>query len=97
VGDHVVQGEADARYPWCSVGVELPGTGLGLIEPWPDHLVETPSLAGSTSRTPGGTNVEVVQYDQVQFTKPDRVLSGMGLDLGKTEQALAELREQGLA
>jgi hypothetical protein len=43
---------------------------------------------------PWGNNVEVVQYDQVQFTKPDRVLSGMGLDLGKTEQALGELREK---
>ena len=38
-----------------------------------------------------------MQYDQVQFTKPEQVLSGMGLDLGKTEQALAELREKGLA
>ena len=33
----------------------------------------------------------------MQFTKTDRVLSGMGLELGKTEQALAELREKGLA
>ena len=46
---------------------------------------------------PWGNTVEVVQYDEVQFTKPEGVLSGMGLDLGKTEQALAELREQGLA
>ena len=46
---------------------------------------------------PWGNTVEVVQYDQVQFTKSDRVLSGMGLDLGKTEEALAELNEKGLA
>jgi len=46
---------------------------------------------------PWGNTVEVVQYDQVQFTKSDRVLSGMGLDLGKTQQALAELEEKGLA
>jgi lactoylglutathione lyase len=46
---------------------------------------------------PWGNTVEVVQYDEVQFTKTDRVLSGMGLELGKTEQALAELREKGLA
>jgi hypothetical protein len=38
-----------------------------------------------------------VQYDEVQFTKPDRILEGMGLELGKSEQALAELREKGLA
>jgi hypothetical protein len=46
---------------------------------------------------PWGNTVEIVQYDEVQFTKSDRVLSGMGLELGKTEQALAELREKGLA
>jgi lactoylglutathione lyase len=46
---------------------------------------------------PWGNTVEVVQYDQVQFTKSDGVLSGMGLDLGKTQEALAELQEKGLA
>jgi catechol 2,3-dioxygenase-like lactoylglutathione lyase family enzyme len=46
---------------------------------------------------PWGNNVQIVQYDEVQFTKTDRVLRGMGLELGKTESALAELREKGLA
>jgi catechol 2,3-dioxygenase-like lactoylglutathione lyase family enzyme len=46
---------------------------------------------------PWGNRVEVVQYDQIQFTKTDRVLEGMGLELSKTEAALAELREKGLA
>jgi catechol 2,3-dioxygenase-like lactoylglutathione lyase family enzyme len=46
---------------------------------------------------PWGNSVEVVQYDQVQFTKSERVLSGMGLELGKTPEALAELRDKGLA
>jgi catechol 2,3-dioxygenase-like lactoylglutathione lyase family enzyme len=46
---------------------------------------------------PWGNGVEVVQYDEVQFTKSERVLQGMGLDLGKTERALAELRSKGLA
>ena len=46
---------------------------------------------------PWGNTVEVVQYDQVQFTKSDRILSGMGLDLGKTPEALAELQEKRLA
>ena len=46
---------------------------------------------------PWGNSVEVVQYDQVQFSKTDAVLRGMGLDkLGKTDAALAELREKGL-
>jgi lactoylglutathione lyase len=47
---------------------------------------------------PWGNNVEVVQYDEIQFSKAEAVLGGMGLaDLGKTEKALAELREKGLA
>jgi catechol 2,3-dioxygenase-like lactoylglutathione lyase family enzyme len=46
---------------------------------------------------PWGNTVEVVQYDQVQFTKSDRVLRGMGLELGKTPEALAELQEKSLA
>jgi predicted enzyme related to lactoylglutathione lyase len=51
---------------------------------------------GLNFRDPWGNNVQVVQYDEVQFTKADHVLRGMGLDLGKTERALAELREKGL-
>jgi lactoylglutathione lyase len=46
---------------------------------------------------PDGNRIEIVQYDQIQFGKRSEVLEGMGLRLGKTEQALAELREKGLA
>ena len=46
---------------------------------------------------PDGNRIEVVQYDQVQFTKSPEVMRGMGLELGKTDGALAELREKGLA
>jgi lactoylglutathione lyase len=47
---------------------------------------------------PWGNLVEVVQYDEIQFTKTERVLQGMGLDLGeKTASALAELQAKGLA
>jgi catechol 2,3-dioxygenase-like lactoylglutathione lyase family enzyme len=48
-------------------------------------------------RDPSGNRVQVVQYDQIQFTKTERVLEGMKLELGKTEQALDELRAKGLA
>ena len=48
-------------------------------------------------RDPSGNRVQIVQYDEIQFTKTDRVLAGMGLELGKSEQALGELREKGLA
>jgi lactoylglutathione lyase len=51
---------------------------------------------GLDFRDPWGNHVQVVQYDEVQFAKTERVLRGMGLELGKTERALAELREKGL-
>jgi catechol 2,3-dioxygenase-like lactoylglutathione lyase family enzyme len=45
---------------------------------------------------PDGNRVEIVQYDQIQFTKTDGILAAMGLEPGKTEAALGELREKGL-
>ena len=39
----------------------------------------------------------MVDYREIQFSKTGAVLRGMGLSLEKTEQALAELREKGLA
>jgi predicted enzyme related to lactoylglutathione lyase len=48
-------------------------------------------------RDPSGNLVQVVQYDEVQFTKTDRILAGMGIEPVKSERALAELREKGLA
>jgi lactoylglutathione lyase len=47
---------------------------------------------------PWGNFVQVVDYRDVQFTKAPEILRGMGLDgLGKSDQALAELREKGLS
>jgi predicted enzyme related to lactoylglutathione lyase len=49
-------------------------------------------------RDPSGNRVQVVQYDQIQFTKDHHVLRGMGLlGLEKGGEALAELRAKGLA
>ena len=53
---------------------------------------------GVDFRDPWGNNVQVVDYREIQFTKADHVLRGMGLDgLEKTDQALGELRRKGLA
>jgi lactoylglutathione lyase len=46
---------------------------------------------------PDGNRVEIVQYDEIQYTKSPEVLRGMGLELGKSERARAELREKGLS
>ena len=53
---------------------------------------------GLDFRDPWGNHVQVVEYSEVQFTKAEHALRGMGAgDLEKSERALAELREKGLA
>ncbi len=46
---------------------------------------------------PWGNRVQVVAYGDIQFSKTPEVMRGMGLDLPKSERALAELREAGLS
>jgi len=47
---------------------------------------------------PWGNRVEITTYANIQFTKADHVLRGMGLGhLVKTDEALAELRAKGMA
>jgi len=46
---------------------------------------------------PWGNRIQVVAYGDIQFTKTPEVMRGMGLELPKSERALAELRENGLA
>ena len=60
-------------------------------------LAVAPS-GGLRIRDPWGNVLEIVDYRDVQFSKAPEVLRGMGLDgLEKSEQAIAELREKGLA
>jgi predicted enzyme related to lactoylglutathione lyase len=46
---------------------------------------------------PWGNHFQVVEYSRIQFTKTPLILSGMGLALEKSDAALDELREKGLA
>jgi catechol 2,3-dioxygenase-like lactoylglutathione lyase family enzyme len=47
---------------------------------------------------PWGNRIEIVGYDNVQFTKAPNVLRGMGLShLAKNEDAIRELRDKGMA
>ena len=49
-------------------------------------------------RDPWGNHVQVVDYRDVQFTKTPAVLRAMNLEeIKKSERAVAELREKGLA
>ena len=54
-------------------------------------------FGGNSFRDPWGNHVQVVAYADVQFTKAPEVLRGMGIEPGKSESALRELREKGLA
>jgi lactoylglutathione lyase len=47
-------------------------------------------------RDPWGNQIEVVAYQDIQYTKAPWILDGMGLELEKTETALEELRAKGL-
>jgi catechol 2,3-dioxygenase-like lactoylglutathione lyase family enzyme len=47
---------------------------------------------------PWGNRIEIVGYDNIQFTKAPHVLRGMGLEgLAKNEQAVEELTAKGMA
>jgi lactoylglutathione lyase len=49
-------------------------------------------------RDPWGNRVEIVGYDNIQFSKAPGVLRGMGLThLSKNAQAIKELAEKGMA
>ena len=49
-------------------------------------------------RDPWGHRIEIVSYDNIQFTKAPNVLRGMGLtQLTKNESAKKELAEKGMA
>jgi catechol 2,3-dioxygenase-like lactoylglutathione lyase family enzyme len=55
-------------------------------------------IGGHDLLDPWGNNWQVVDYRDVQFTKTDRVLEGMGISgVEKSERALGELREKGLS
>lgn len=49
-------------------------------------------------RDPWGNRIEIIGYDNIQFTKADHVLRGMGLGhLRKNDQAVTELTDRGMA
>jgi hypothetical protein len=55
-------------------------------------------VGGHDVLDPWGNHWQVVDYRDVQFTKADRVLDGMGVSgLEKSERALGELRAKGLS
>jgi lactoylglutathione lyase len=59
------------------------------IEPLPGRFLDF--------RDPWGNRIEIVGYDNIQFTKAPNVLRAMGLaHLSKNEKALKELTDKGI-
>jgi lactoylglutathione lyase len=52
---------------------------------------------GLDFRDPWGNRIQIVGYEDIQFTKAPEILRGMSLELPKSDHALAELRAKGLA
>jgi catechol 2,3-dioxygenase-like lactoylglutathione lyase family enzyme len=62
-----------------------------------DAGVEVQPRGSLDFRDPWGNHLQVVEYGEIQFTKAENVLRGMGLEgLEKSEEALEELRAKGL-
>jgi lactoylglutathione lyase len=62
-----------------------------------DAGVEILAGSGLDFRDPWGNRIQIVQYDNLQFMKTLAVLRAMRLDgLGKTDDALAQLRAKGV-
>jgi predicted enzyme related to lactoylglutathione lyase len=51
-------------------------------------------VRGNTFTDPWGNNLQVVGYEDVQFTKTPEILEAMGLEVGKTDRAKAEIRQK---
>jgi catechol 2,3-dioxygenase-like lactoylglutathione lyase family enzyme len=63
-----------------------------------DSDAERVPSAGLDFRDPWGNRIQVVGYEEIQFTKVDHVLQGMDLgDLEKSESAVAELDRKGMS
>ncbi|HEV2711565.1 MAG TPA: VOC family protein [Gaiellaceae bacterium] len=51
-------------------------------------------VRGNDFRDPWGNNLQVVAYEDVQFTKAPEILRAMDLELAKTEAAREEIRRK---
>jgi predicted enzyme related to lactoylglutathione lyase len=84
--------EADTHRHFGLVVDDMEATRRALEEAGADLLPGR----GLNFRDPWGNLVQIVQYDEVQFTKTEAVLRSMSLELGKSARALAELRAKGI-
>jgi len=75
---------------------------FGLVVDDQKAVIEAAGRLGATVgrnrfRDPWGNLFEIVAYADVQFSKTDAILRGMGLDVEKAPDAQRQLAEKGLA
>lgn len=70
--------------------------GDAVEETLEEEGIERLDTNGIDFHDPWGNRIQIVVYEEVQFTKADGVLTGMGLDLEKSEAAIGELEEKGM-
>ena len=64
-----------------------------LVEKFGGEMLDTEAM---DFRDPWGNHVQVVQYDEVQFTKTGKVMQALGASPKKTKDARAQLEDKGL-
>jgi catechol 2,3-dioxygenase-like lactoylglutathione lyase family enzyme len=91
--------ETDAGYHDEGRHVGIVVDDPSLVKDRLDDLgIERLDTGGLDFRDPWGNRLQIVAYEEIQFTKADHVLGGMGLsDLEKSEDAIEELSEKGMA
>lgn len=78
---------------------------FGLVVDDRSKVKELARAAGATVREswamdivdPWGNFIQVVEYRDLQFSKTEAVMRGMGLDLDKTDDAKSQLADKGMA
>ena len=86
-------------HPFCAAILDLwSTTRMQSAKRWPKPGSNRCPARFLTFSTPWGNRIEIVDHDNVQFTKAPNVLRGMGLThLSKNEKAIKELTEKGMA
>lgn len=77
---------------------------FGLVVDNRSHVLELAEAEGATIiknkrmdfLDPWGNRIQMVECHDIQFSKTKSVLDGMGLDLGKSPEAMDELRKKGM-
>jgi catechol 2,3-dioxygenase-like lactoylglutathione lyase family enzyme len=102
IGDQFINLVREAAHP---AGAVAERRHVGLVVDDRSTVRERAAAAGATMLPgrfldfldPWGNRIEVIEYANIQFTKAPHILRGMGLDLGKNENARRELAEKGMA